>query len=52
MSPLVLSIVGFTAAFTAGLAAFEQIAVALLTPSASWMPQPRAAHVQARRPQA
>lgn len=50
MSPLVLSIVGFTAAFTAGLAAFEQIAVALLTPSASWLPQSRT--VQARRPQA
>ncbi|QTL03120.1 hypothetical protein J5J86_20555 [Aquabacter sp. L1I39] len=50
MSPLVLSIVGFTAAFTAGIAAFEQIAVALLTPSASWLPRSRT--VQARRPQA
>ncbi len=49
MSPLVLSIVGFTAAFTAGLAAFEQIAVALLAPSASWLP--RSLTIQAQRPQ-
>ena len=50
MSPLVLSMVGFTAAFTAGLAAFEQIALALLTPSVSRMAQSSA--IQARRPQA
>lgn len=48
MSSLILSILGFTAVFTAGLAAFEQIAVALLAPPASWMPQAHAA--QARRP--